>query len=113
LIRELKQQPEIFKHINAPCYYFQVEKDNRIFCWIAVHDEGPVAGVHVEVESWTNVVRKQLESDWESLKDILRSKGITALYATNSEHENKQWIRFINLFGFGDPIVISISYQEI
>lgn len=73
----------------------------------------PWASFHSEHIRWNHKVARSMIEDWKKIKSICKSRGVKELIATNANVNDKRWPKYIRLFGFKEPTLVSVSKQEI
>lgn len=92
--------------------YYQGWIDGMVYCNLALEFALKTVIVHYSSRKFSAKVCKQALVDFEGVIDICREKGCVQAVITNPEPDDK-WVRFIKLFGFGEPAQVIISSRRI
>jgi len=100
--------------IQATKNQFDLFDENGIYAKVRVDIiNNQYASFHSENLRWSHNIAKSMKKDWEWLKNWCREKGIIELVASNSDIGDKRWPKYIRLFGFPEPQLVSVSKQEL
>ena len=71
----------------------------------------PYAAIHVNMESMSLSLLKQMKKDFIVLTEHLKTRGCTHVVGVHPTYSDMRWIKFTALFGFSKPTLT--TYLEI
>lgn len=115
MIEELDTRPEdIFDpRIDDSHHWLRMHLNGVTYAYIALKIVGEESAIHLEFQSWSKSILKELLADWENILYACKKAGATSIIAANPDYEDKRWPKFIKHFGFPKPDIIAISKQPI
>ena len=110
------EKPDVFNQFEYEMYYIRGFDGDGVYAWLAIDLRmAGLAIIHLEVVRFSHRVLKNLISDWQGIKDILRGSQVeqvvTTRVGTPSDHST--WIKFIKWFGFKDITQQVTSVQNL
>ena len=114
MIEKLEKRPYEMKHLPEDCEYLLLKKPECDIAYVALQRvSGKSVSVHLHVINWSHTGLKVMLRDWQKIKNHQQKLGIKLLIAANEDIHDEKWPRFIELFGFKNPILVSYATQEI
>lgn len=106
------RRPDCFGHIEGMDYQYFVfrDHDETVF-YMAARAVGPVAELHTEVVKWTpGSARFMTRVFFNDIEPHFRRLGIHKLVAAKAGIKDKNWEKFLKMFGFSKPV--NLLYTE-
>ena len=113
MVIEVMDRPVPFKHIATTSRWYELVDDKGVFGYMALKEELPAVGLHLEILRWSHNVLKTMIEDWQWVLHVVRQMGATNIYATNPNYKDRRWAKLLKHFGFPEPKVMALTVMEV
>jgi hypothetical protein len=116
MVRILKEKPEIYSVLHNDHLFYELYDENGVygyaaldFCWL------PNCYLHLEISRFSPGIYENLvEDDWPEAQRIMVKHGASRVIVNHrSNDKDALFSKFVQKFGFSEPIKYITSYQEI
>ncbi len=103
---EITQRPECFDHLIQDGYrYLDCRYEGILVCRVAFLISGHECLIHTHVSCWTHGIAKALiKAFYNEFYPMLKNNGVDKIAAFKPGKDDKQWAKYVTMFGFKEPI---------
>jgi hypothetical protein len=103
---ELTHKPQCFNHLIQDGYrYLDILYKGIVVCKAAFLISGHECVIHTHVSCWTSGVAKTLtRAFYKEFIPLIKAKNVKRLVALKEGKDDKQWAKFVQMFGFNKPV---------
>ncbi len=109
------QPLEIMSHVRDKGLVFDLTDARGHYGYLGLVPGKKVgwAEIHIHIDRWDHTVLRYMKMVLlPELKAICRELGISRLVGKKQGHDPR-WSKFIQHFGFSEPVVVQMAYMEV